>query len=191
MTISDISAPRRAAVTSPPLVTAARSARPRPQADKVVSLRAWPLRTYLELDARPEAVRPTRQHARTAVCRWRLEDLADTVELLVCELVTNAVNASAGLAGQRAGAQALGAEPPGTQPPGTQPRPVRFWLASDRYQVMIHVWDPDRRKPVSKDAWPDAETGRGLLLVTALSARWGCYSPDGHGGKIVWALCAP
>jgi hypothetical protein len=181
MTISDISAPRRAAVTSPPLVTAARSARPRSQADKVVSLRAWPLRTYLELDARPEAVRPTRQHARTAVCRWRLEDLADTVELLVSELVTNAVNASAGLAGPRAGAPTLDAEPP----------QVRFWLASDRYQVMIHVWDPDRRKPVAQDAWPDAETGRGLLLVTALSARWGCYSPDGHGGKIVWALCAP
>jgi len=180
MTISDIAAPRRAAVASPPLVTAARSARPRPQADKVVSLRAWPLRTYLELDARPEAVRPTRHHARTAVCRWRLDDLADTVELLVSELVTNAVNASAGLAAQRGGAQL----------PQTEPR-VRFWLASDRSQVMIHVWDPDRRKPAPQDAWPDAETGRGLLLVTTLSARWGCYSPDGHRGKIVWALCAP
>ncbi|HEX3490280.1 MAG TPA: ATP-binding protein [Streptosporangiaceae bacterium] len=146
----------------------------------MVSLRAWPLRTHLELDARPEAVRPTRQHARTAVCRWRLEDLADTVELLVSELVTNAVNASAGLT----------APPAGTPLPEAEPR-VRFWLASDRSQVMIHVWDPDRRKPVSQDAWPDAETGRGLLLVTALSARWGCYSPDGHGGKIVWALCAP
>ncbi len=186
MTISDISAPRRAAVASPPLVTAVRSARPRSQADKVVSLRAWPLRTHLELDARPEAVRPTRQHARTAVCRWRLEDLADTVELLVSELVTNAVNATAGLAAQQDGASL----PETAQPPETAPR-VRFWLASDRSQVMIHVWDPDRRRPVSQDAWPDAETGRGLLLVAALSARWGCYSPDGHGGKVVWALCAP
>lgn len=153
---------------SPPLA-AARSVRPCSQADNVVSLRAWSLRSHLELAARPEAVRPARQHAMAAVRRWRLDALADTAELLVSELVTNAVLASA-----------------------TQAAPkIRFWLASDRRQLMIHVWDPDHRRPVSRDAWPDAETGRGLLLVTALSAQWGCYAPDGHGGKIVWALCAP
>jgi anti-sigma regulatory factor (Ser/Thr protein kinase) len=171
MTVSDITAHRRAVVTSPPPVTAARTVRPRPRADNVVSSRAWPLRSYQELEARPEAVPPVRRQARATVSRWRLATLADTVELVVSELVTNAVHASAGLAGQQAA------------------RPVRFWLASDRYQVMIHVWDPDRRRPVSRAAWPDEETGRGLLLVDALSARWGCYSPDGHAGKIVWALC--
>jgi anti-sigma regulatory factor (Ser/Thr protein kinase) len=176
MTISDIAAPRRAAATSPPLVAAARPARPRSQADNVVSLRAWPLRSHMVVPARPEAVRPTRQEARTTVCRWHLETLADTVELLVSELVTNAVNAAATMPARPARA------------PEFQ---VRFWLASDRHQVMIHVWDPDRRRPVSQDAWPDAETGRGLMLVTALSTRWGCYSPEGQGGKIVWALCAP
>ena len=113
----------------------------------MVSLRAWPLRSYLELAARPEAVRPARQHATTVVRRWRLDALADTVELLVSELVTNAVLASAGRADQRA---------------GTCPRRRSgVWLASDRRQLMIHIWDPDRRLPVSQDAGPDAETGRG------------------------------
>jgi hypothetical protein len=37
---------------------------------------------------------------------------------------------------------------------------------------------------------PDAETGRGLLLIEALSTQWGFYVPDGGDGKIVWALCA-
>lgn len=39
---------------------------------------------------------------------------------------------------------------------------------------------------------PQRTTGRGLLLVETLSARWGCYAPEGLdrlGGKIVWALC--
>jgi anti-sigma regulatory factor (Ser/Thr protein kinase) len=132
------------------------------------------LRSHLELAARPEAVRPARQHAMSAVRRWRLDALADTAELLVSELVTNAVLASA------------------SQPTAAAEPRIRFWLASDRRQLMIHVWDPDRhRRPVTRDAWPDAETGRGLLLVTALSAQWGCYAPDGHSGKIVWALCSP
>lgn len=36
---------------------------------------------------------------------------------------------------------------------------------------------------------PDAETGRGLLLVTALADRWGT-EPYPPGGKTVWAECA-
>jgi anti-sigma regulatory factor (Ser/Thr protein kinase) len=152
-----------------PCGAAARSIRP-----------AWPLRSYLELDARPEAVRPARQHATTVARRWRLDALADTVELLVSELVTNAVLASAGRADQRAGQRA-----------GTPAPQIRCWLASDRRQLMIHIWDAGRRLPVPQDAGPDAQTGRGLLLVATLSARWGCYSPHGRDGKIVWALCAP
>jgi hypothetical protein len=37
----------------------------------------------------------------------------------------------------------------------------------------------------------DAESGRGLLLVDAISKRWDWYFPqDGAGGKVVWALAA-
>ena len=153
--------------------------RPCSQADNAVSLRAWSLRSYRKLDARPEAVRPARQHARTVVSRWRLEALADTVELLVSELVTNAVLATASRAEQRTDQQAGAAAPQ-----------IRFWLASDRRQVLIRVGDPDRQLPVPQDPQPDGETGRGLLLVATLSDQWG-YSPDGPQGKIVWAVCAP
>jgi hypothetical protein len=55
----------------------------------------WPLRSSLELAALPTAVPNARLHARSILHEWRLEALADTVELLVSEIVTNAVRASA------------------------------------------------------------------------------------------------
>ena len=105
--------------------------------------------------------------------------LADTAELLVSEIITNAVRASAPIVRQR-------------RETGQAPRaqPLRFWLTSDRRSVLIQVWDGDHHHPVRQDAGPDAEAGRGLLLVETLSAQWGCYAPDGQGGKIVWAVCA-
>ncbi len=33
----------------------------------------------------------------------------------------------------------------------------------------------------------DVEKGRGLLLVEAVSARWGWYFPPDADGKVVWA----
>jgi hypothetical protein len=39
---------------------------------------------------------------------------------------------------------------------------------------------------VPADPGADAENGRGLLLVEALSERWGYFGYD--GGKVVWAL---
>ncbi|MEV7776937.1 hypothetical protein [Kitasatospora sp. NPDC088351] len=33
----------------------------------------------------------------------------------------------------------------------------------------------------------DAESGRGVFLVEALSERWGYYYPPGHAGKVVWS----
>ena len=49
-------------------------------------------------------------------------------------------------------------------------------------------WDADPRPPVRVDAGGDAESGRGLLLVEALSQQWGSYVPAQMGGKAVWAL---
>ncbi|MCX2971289.1 MULTISPECIES: ATP-binding protein [Streptomyces] len=40
------------------------------------------------------------------------------------------------------------------------------------------------------DGAPDAEAGRGLLLVSALADRWGTQ-PFPPSGKTVWAECAP
>ncbi|MGP7999652.1 MAG: ATP-binding protein [Streptosporangiaceae bacterium] len=136
---------------------------------ELASTREWPLRSYLELRALPASVRSARSHARNMLRDWCLDGLTDTVELLVSEIATNAVCASG-----RVGA-AL---------------PMRFWLTSDRHNVLIQVWDADQHQPIPQHLGPDAECGRGLLLVETLSAQWGCYTPDGADGKIVWALCA-
>jgi hypothetical protein len=106
------------------------------------------------------------------------------VELLVSETITNAVRASANIGNRPAGT--------GQAEASQSPRApwIRFWLTSDRHSVLIQVWDGNRHHPIPQNAGPDAEAGRGLLLVETLSAEWGCYEPGGQGGKIVWAVCA-
>jgi anti-sigma regulatory factor (Ser/Thr protein kinase) len=153
------------------------------QADrKQVSTQEWCLCSYLELASLPAAVRLARLHAKNILDEWRMGALADTVELLVSEIVTNAVRVSASLAHRQREA--------GHAPVAL---PVRLWLTSDQHRVMIQVWDGDHHQPTPLDAGLDAEAGRGLLLVETLSTQWGCYAPDGQDGqegKIVWAVCA-
>ncbi len=48
--------------------------------------------------------------------------------------------------------------------------------------------DGSHKLPTQEPVEPDAETGRGLLLVDSLSAEWGFYPPDRSSGKIVWAI---
>ena len=148
----------------------------------------WPLRSYRELRALPVSVRSARLQARKVLREWHLEAFADPVELLVSELTTNAVRASAMLA-----------RPRGETGQARRAARMRLWLTSDRHSVLIQVWDGGHCQPVRQDAGLDAEAGRGLLLVETLSAQWGCYAPAGPagldgpaglGGKIVWALCA-
>lgn len=149
----------------------------------------WPLRSYRELRALPASVRSARLQARKVLREWCLEAFADTVELLVSELTTNAVRASA----------AMIAGPLRQAGQARRAARVRFWLTSDRHSVLIQVWDGGHHQPCRQDPGLDAEAGRGLLLVETLSAQWGCYAPAGPagldgpaglGGKIVWALCA-
>jgi hypothetical protein len=54
------------------------------------------LRSYLELGALPTAVPRARLHARHVLWEWGLNGVAPDSELLVSELVTNAVKATAG-----------------------------------------------------------------------------------------------
>jgi two-component sensor histidine kinase len=139
----------------------------------------WDLRTFLELGALPTAVPCARLHTRQVLWEWHLDMLADTAELIVSELVTNAVQASAGLTGSRRS---------GRWVPGTPP--VRLWLSCDRRRVLIQVWDASDGHPAPQHPGPDAESGRGLLLVESLSTDSGAYPPQQSGGKVVWAIVA-
>ena len=150
-----------------------------PPGREIARMQQWPLHSHLELRAVPASVRSARLHARNRLHEWRLGCLADTAELLVSEMITNAVRASALIADQ----------PCET---GQAPRAqrMRLWLTSDRHSVLIQVWDVDHHHPVRQDVGPDAEAGRGVLLIETLSEQWGFYAPDGQDGKIVWALLA-
>src|SRR5271156_1130002 len=130
--------------------------------------RQWPLRSFLDLGAFSGAVPCARLHARQMLWEWRLTSLSDIVELLISELVTNAVQIS------RADAQTT---------------PVRLWMLANRTRVLILVWDSSPLPPARMSTSPDDENGRGLLLVETLSTQWDWYfSPQYDGGKVVWAV---
>jgi anti-sigma regulatory factor (Ser/Thr protein kinase) len=128
--------------------------------------------SFLELGALAGAVPCARLHARQVLWEWGLADLAETAELVVSEIVTNAVRASNGPDGR----------------PRADAPVIRVWLSTDdRQHVLIQVWDASQRAPEQQHAGADSEHGRGLLLVDALSARWGAYRSAGNG-KVVWAM---
>ena len=102
------------------------------------------------------------------------------LELVVSELGTNAVNASAGAGGSSPGYDSWLA-----------PRCIALFLACDGGQVLVQVWDDKPDPPVQASADENAESGRGLLLVEALCEDWGWYLPAGaDAGKWVWGAVA-
>ena len=133
---------------------------------------AWPLRDGIELSPVPAAVRRARLHSRHVLGDWGLRGLSGDAELLVSELTTNAI----------AAVQSI------TVPATTLP--VRMWLLADTRRVLVLVWDPSSRPPVLADSGQDAENGRGLQIVQAVSQLWDWYQPQNATGKIVWALAA-
>jgi anti-sigma regulatory factor (Ser/Thr protein kinase) len=133
----------------------------------------WLLHSRLELGAIKGAVPSARRHVRHILREWGLAELSDSAELVASELTTNAVQASRGVAHSI----------------------VQLWLASDGVQVVICVWDASPQPPIRMEADGDAEHGRGLLLVEAVSKEWGWSSAehggpraDPHPGKTVWAV---
>ena len=127
----------------------------------------WPLHAALDLGALPTAPGCGRAWTRQILWEWGLSALQESTELLVSELVTNAVQAARAATGAT---------------------PVRLWLLSDTVRVVILVWDASPEPPVRMSSGDDAETGRGLLLVEAISDQWGSYPVRDEGGKVVWAL---
>jgi anti-sigma regulatory factor (Ser/Thr protein kinase) len=125
----------------------------------------WPLQNFLELGPQASAVPRARRHVRQLLREWNLTESGETAELVVSELLTNAV-----LATRELGLLA----------------PVRLWLLSDKRSVLILVWDSSPQPP-ARIAAAGAENGRGLLLVEAISTRWNWYVPHHLGGKVIWA----
>jgi anti-sigma regulatory factor (Ser/Thr protein kinase) len=108
-------------------------------------------------DAVPEVVHHARELARQALGTWGLAELAETVELLVSELVTNAMRHGAG---------------------GIELRLIRTG------SLLCEVRDDGHELPALRHAKVTDEGGRGLQLVAALADRWGTQRTP--TGKVVW-----
>jgi len=122
------------------------------------------------LSPSPESVKVGRNFTRLTLQDWGMSALTDAAELVVSELLTNALQH-----GILAAAE-LG-EPP----------VVRVRLLAPEPFVICMVTDPALTIPVLRDTDPAAESGRGLTVVEACCVRWGWHLL-GEGGKVVWAL---
>lgn len=127
-----------------------------------------PRRASLGLDAVLTSPRRARAWTREILWQWRLARLADAAEAIVSELVANAVlHASAG---------------PGQ--PG-----IGLALAYGHGELAIQVSDHNADLPQAQHPAGYDESGRGLLMVQALSDSFSCYPiEDGTAGKTVCAV---
>lgn len=114
----------------------------------------------------PKAAGNARRHVRDVLDTWCVDvELAECVEVVASELVTNAV---------RHAGQAHGV--------------IAVTMLRSAQRLRLEVDDPDRRPPV----WPagpvpeSQERGRGLGIVAALSKDWGHHARPLRG-KVVWA----
>lgn len=140
-----------------------------PLLDSAAAPALQPAATCL-LESRPESVKIGRDLTRAALHQWGMAVLADTAELVVSELVTNALRH--GIPSARR---------------VVCDRPVRLKLLAQAPFMMCMVSDPGAQIPVLRESDPTQENGRGLRVVEACSVRWGWHLLD-EGGKIVWAL---
>ncbi|WP_407706510.1 SpoIIE family protein phosphatase [Streptomyces scopuliridis] len=106
----------------------------------------------------PAAVAGIRNLATRQLEQWGLDELVMTTELIVSELVTNAVRYGSG--------------------------PIRLRLLRQS-RLIVEVADASSTSPRLRHARTTDEGGRGLFLVAQLAHRWGTrHTPD---GKIIWA----
>ncbi|MFI0149334.1 SpoIIE family protein phosphatase [Streptomyces lydicus] len=112
---------------------------------------------YWYLDPKAQTAGQARRLARRALARWGLDELTDQLELLVSEVVTNAVRYAE--------------------------RPITLRLL--RTDVLrCEVGDDVPQLPRLRQARPSDEGGRGLYLVNRMARRWGATRLS--MGKVVW-----
>ncbi|MEU5645189.1 SpoIIE family protein phosphatase [Streptomyces milbemycinicus] len=136
---------------------------PRNQDDDVALLAArfdgipWHNVAYWFLDPQPQTPRRARRLARRTLHRWNLDSLMESTELMVGEVVTNAVRYA------------------------TRPVSLRL-LRTD--VLRCEVGDDSPQLPRMRHARLGDEGGRGLFLVNHLAERWGATRLS--TGKVVW-----
>ena len=111
-----------------------------------------------DLPADPAVVTRAREQALARLADWGLDEAAYTTELIISELVTNAIRHSRG--------------------------PIQLRLIRDR-TLICEVSDASTTAPHPRLADELDEDGRGLLLVAQLTERWG--SRQTSTGKTIWA----
>ena len=104
----------------------------------------------------PHSAQEAREFVRDACRAWQVD--ADDPVLMVDELATNAI-----LHGRTA-----------------------FWVTAQTQPdgLRVEVGDDNPRAPALADVGPEAESGRGLLIVATLARRWGTAPCE--MGKTVW-----
>ncbi|MFI1398280.1 SpoIIE family protein phosphatase [Streptomyces sp. NPDC020681] len=111
-----------------------------------------------ELSLEPLEAARARRLVREQLTSWGLGDLRETAELLVSEVVTNAVRHASGRRGQ-----------------------LRLVRAES---LLCEVADEDHTLPTLLDSRPSDEVGRGLRVVSRLAREWGTSRTT--DGKTVW-----
>ncbi|MFC9245602.1 SpoIIE family protein phosphatase [Streptomyces sp. NPDC057136] len=110
-----------------------------------------------ELPGEPVAVGHARELAMRQLRHWGLEDLSFSTELVVSELVTNAIRYAEG--------------------------PLQLRLIRDR-TLLCEVADAGHTSPHLRHSAGDDEGGRGLFIVAQLVQRWGTRYT--RSGKTIW-----
>ncbi|MFC5908495.1 ATP-binding protein [Streptacidiphilus monticola] len=106
--------------------------------------RAWA--AIASFPPHPKNVRHARRITRTALAAWGAPELIDSAEMVVSELVTNALRYGSG--------------------------PVDLTLALTDRTLRIAVADEGTSLPAPRDAASDAQGGRGLQIVELLADSW-------------------
>ena len=118
----------------------------------------------VRLTTGPAAAAEARRQVSSAICAWEIPVDPDVAILLTSELVTNAVMHEAG-------------------------ETINLVITCGYGQLGVDVHDTSCELPVPVDGPPDAETGRGLVLVASLSSSWGYYrTPTGKAVYFTLAL---